>query len=126
AVPDIMLIELLDALFDRPLGAKGGDVRRQLLATHAIAPRIGTATFGILDRAARYDPLDDLSNFRNLVVFSRAADVECLVVDRLARRLEDRQERPGNILDMDEGSPRCPVASNQHVTCGVSHAHEIV
>jgi hypothetical protein len=47
---------------------------------------------------------------RILEVLLRPPDVEDLVVDRLARRLEHGEERSGDVLDVHERAPRRPVA----------------
>src|SRR5262245_32934841 len=122
AVANERVVHLFRTPADRPLGLEGRKRLPELAAVHFVAARIRSAVFHVLDRAARYDFLDDVRHVFDLIVFFRAADVECLVVDELARRLEYSQKRPRDVFDMDERPPRRAVALDEDFAGRERHA----
>src|SRR5581483_9814429 len=65
---------------------------RDLAAVDAIATRVGAGALGVGDRAPGHRVGDDLRELADAVVVARLADVERLVVHRLARRGERDHE----------------------------------
>lgn len=58
------------------------------------------------DGAAIKDPPDDGGDFANAVILPVVADVEDFVVHRFARRLQSKDDRLADVLDVDEWAPR--------------------
>ena len=62
----------------------------------------------------------------NLVVLDRPSHVERLVVDDLAGRVQYRQERARDVLDVDQRPPGRAVAGDQHLAGGVGERDQVV
>ena len=55
---------------------------------------------------------DDLGNVADLIDLAYLGDIQNLIVDDLSGSLEHSGESPGNVLDVDERTPRGSVRSS--------------
>ena len=78
------------------------------------------------DRAAFKDLSDDGGNFPNSVVLLVVADIEDLVVHRLARRLQCEDDRLANVLDVDKRPPRRHIARHSDLFGGPGEPGEVI
>jgi hypothetical protein len=98
-------VELLDPLGDRPAQLEAGQ-RGQLAAVHPVAAQARPGALGEGQLAAGHDLADHLGHLADAVVLAGQAHVEGLAVDQLAGRLQHRQERGRDVLDVDQRAPR--------------------
>jgi hypothetical protein len=85
-----------------------------LVAPDAVVPRVGRCAWRIFDPTPGDDPGDDRRDIADLVVLRCRANVEGLVVDRIAWRIEHGKERPRDVPDVDDRTPWAAVALDQH------------
>src|SRR5690606_23177043 len=105
--------QLLHAAPHGPLRLVFRERRLELAAIDAVAPRVRPGTFRVPDPAAGHELLDDVRDLADPVVLARPPDVERLVVDPLAWRVQDRDEGAREVLDVDQRPPRRPIALDQ-------------
>ena len=118
--------QLLDPALDGPLRLEAGQAARDLRERDAVGARVGAGAVGERDRRVGHGRLDHPRDVADLVVVLVAADVEGLVVDRLARRLERGQEAARDVLDVGERAPRRAVALHPHLAGRVGVGDEVV
>src|SRR5512132_3257673 len=80
-------IQLFDALAHRPTQLDSWQ-SGQLAAVDAVATHVRTGALGEADLAARHYLADQLGDLADAIVVLGAANVEGLVVDKIARRVE--------------------------------------
>src|SRR5262245_19368689 len=119
-------VQLLDAAPHRPLRLEFGQRPRDLAAIDAITTEIGSAAFGVFDHAVWHYLANDFGNVANPVILLALAHVERLIMNRLARRMQDRKKRPADVLDMHQRTPRSAVALNHDLFRGVGVTNETV
>src|SRR6266850_3212630 len=78
-------VKLFDPTANSPLWSKRRQGPCDLVAVDAVATKIGTAAFRVLDATTRHDLLHHSGYVSNLVVLFGPTDIECLVVDKLSR-----------------------------------------
>ena len=98
----------------------------ELVTINPVTSTVRTSTGCIGDPASRDGVADHFSQIANLVVFARTANVQGLVVHKLARRFEDRQKSQTDILNMDEGSPWRAVAHDEDLAGCKGVARQII
>jgi len=86
-------IELLHAPPAVPLRLELGQKAPDLAEVHPIRPRVRAAVLRVLDARSGDDLLDDLGQLTDAIVLPVMAYVERLVVDYLAGRGQNGQER---------------------------------
>ena len=83
-------------------------------------------TRGVPHRTLGKCGVDQLGQLRDAVVLFRSPDVERLVMHELPRRMQHREERPADVLDMYQRSPRGPVALDHDLTRRRGEPDEVV
>src|SRR5690606_25977454 len=89
-----------------PLRLEGRQRPRDLVEAHPIGSLVGCRVGGQFDPAPRNKACDDLGYVTDAIVVSAVADIESLVPHGLGRRLQNGNESPRDILDMDDRTPR--------------------
>ena len=118
--------QLLDPALDGPLRLEAGEPGADLGERHAVGARVRAGAVGQRDGGVGHGLLDHRGDVADLVIVLVAADVEGLVVDRLARRLERGQEAARDVLDVGERAPRRAVALHPHLAGRVGVGDEVV
>ena len=118
--------QLLDAALDGPLRLEAGQAARDLGERDAVGALVRAGALGQRDGRVGHGRLDHARDVADLVVVLVAADVEGLVVDRLARRLERGEEAARDVLDVGERPPRRAVALHPHLARRVGVGDEVV
>ena len=120
------MVELLGAAPRVPVRLEIGKYFRDLTAIHPVAALVRSGTLRVLDSAIRHNFPDDLGELAHPVVLFRDTHVESLAVHNLARSFERGDERPRDILDVNDGPPGRPITFDKHATGGHSPTHKIV
>ena len=112
------LREDIEELVCAALGVPRAGERRQeladLLERHAVAAAVWTASrYG--DGTVREDGAHDLCQLADSIVARRVTDVQHLVVDAVARRVERARNRLADVADVDDRAPRGAVALHPDV-----------
>src|SRR5262249_58203734 len=97
-----------------------------LFATHAVVARVWTGICSIFDAAVGDDAGNDLGQITDAVVVGRLPHVESLVGHSFHGRLECGNEGAGDVLDVDDGSPRRSIRFHVNLTGGDRPGNEIV
>src|SRR5690349_134650 len=97
-----------------------------LAEVHAVAARVRSSTGGKGNSGTRNGRRHDLRQLADAIVLLIAANVEHLVVDELARRLENREEGSRYVRNVDDRTPRRTVALQHHLFGGERPGHEVV
>src|SRR6516164_8537819 len=92
----------------------------------AVVARVLADLAGVDDAGPRDQALDDRGDVANLIILCVAADVDPLIVDHRARRVEKGDERPRYVLAVDQRPPRCAVAHDADVALGDGAAEQVV
>ena len=110
---------------DRPLGLEGRQQRPDLGEVHPVVAGVRTGRRREGHRRAEVlrHLLGDLADLDDILV---AADVESLVVDRLAWSVECDGERAGDVLDVDQRPPRAAVGLQPHLAARERRPGEVV
>ena len=102
----ISVVELLHAASRRPLGFECVQASGDIVTVDAIASRIWPRVEREFDPAIGNDRLHDIGDFSDLVVFCRQANIERLVVDKVAIGLEGGDIGSSDVFDVHDRPPR--------------------
>lgn len=122
----ISSVKLLDAAANRPLRPKFGQNASDLVAVDTLAAKVGTTTLRVLDATAGYNLLHHGGHITDLIVFLGPADIECLIVNQLALRPKNSNERAADIFHMYQRPPWRAVARDQDLARRISETDQIV
>src|SRR5215472_11162120 len=117
--------QLARAELGRPATGEIGQVPADLAERGAIAA-IVAAWPAETDATTVKDLPDDRGDFANPVILAVIADVENLVVYRLARRFESEDHGLADVLDMDQRSPRRTVTCHPDLFGGPGEPGEVI
>src|SRR5262245_29029511 len=95
----VRTIELLGAPASVPLRLEGRYFVTDLIKAHAIRSLVGTSIIRKLDRAARDDTGDNLSQVPNPIIMSGLAHIKRLIEHNVYRCLECGNESARDILN---------------------------
>ena len=109
-------------VFEPEVGQQPAELRK----IDAVIARVLADLAGIDDRCPRHETTDDVGDVAHLIVLDVAADIDRLVVDRLARRLEKRDKGAGDIAAVDQRPPWRAVAHDADVTLGDRASQQVV
>src|SRR5712664_4647794 len=115
----VRVIELSDALLRRPARTKRGHEPRDLVAVHAITPRIGAAALGVAHAAPGHDGPHYIADLPHAQVVLIPPDVERLIVDDFARCLEHGEKRACDVFRVHQRTPRRAVTLDERPARGV-------
>ncbi len=112
----VRLVEFLGTAPGGPLRLKAGQHLADTLAAHPVSTTIGSCVARVLDPRPGDRLGDNVGQIPNLVVFGGGTHVHGQVADGLPRCLQSGQEGPRNVLDVNDGAPRCAVALYQNIS----------
>src|SRR5215469_1360815 len=92
----------------------------------AVVARVFADLAGVDDIGSRHQALNDRSDVAHLIILRVAADIDPLVVNGRARRLEKGDKGPRDVFAVDQRSPRCAVAHDADIALGDGAGQEIV
>ncbi len=93
---------------------------------YAVVPRIGPHFSGIRDRGARDQTADHVADIPHLIILGVRADVDCLVMNAIARRGHEGDEGAGNVAAVNERPPWRAIGHDPDVPCGHGASKQIV
>ncbi len=124
--PAVGIGELADAGLDRPGRCRGRHALVELGEVDPVVADVRPGTLGERHLAAGHGGLDELGDGPDAQVGIVAPDVEGLVVDGLAVDLEHRDERVGDVADVDQWPPLAAVALEPDLPGRVRPAGQVV
>src|SRR5918995_3252212 len=126
AVPQVGLVQLFDALPDGPPRSELGQDPLDLCEVDPVVPRVGARAASELHSAAGNNRLDHVGHLTYREVLVAEPDIEGLIVGSIAVGPEGSQERPADVLDMDQRAPWRSVALDQHFASRDGIADQVV
>src|SRR5713101_5256066 len=102
--------EFFCAPADVPFGLEFRQHSLYAAEIHSIAALVGACIAGKINFAVGHNLFHDSRDIANLIILFALAHVEGLVVHALARSMQRREESPGDIFDVDEGTPGRAIA----------------
>src|SRR5271166_263452 len=126
AVRPVSLEQLLHAGGERVFETEIGQQRSQLGEIDAVVARVLADLAGVDDAGSRHQALDDRSDVADLIILGVAADIDPLIVNDPARRLEKSDKRPRDVLAVDQRTPGCAVADDADIALGDGAAEQVV
>src|SRR5262245_25095435 len=119
-------VELPGARHCIPLRLEPWEYPGDLVEADTVGARVRSGIGGEFEAAVRNHLGDDLGNLADPVIVPCLADVEGLVVDLFARRLQPGDECTGNVLDVNNRPPWTAVGLEQNDPLGDRPGDEIV
>src|SRR6516165_3937089 len=118
--------ELLHAGGERVFEPEVGQELSKPGEIDAVVARVLADLAGVDDAGPRHQALDDRGNVAHPIILRVAPDIDPLVVNDRARRLEKGDESPRDVLAVDQRAPWCPVAHDADIALGDGAAQQVV
>jgi hypothetical protein len=120
-----ILPDLIDSLPDRPLWVESWHLCTDLREVDLIVPCVGTCAIRKRDWSARdlADLLSDCPDLHDVLV---PTHIEGLVVNQVTGGLENGEERPGNVLDVHQRSPRAAIGLEPYAALSECSPRQVV
>src|SRR4051794_24946862 len=114
----ISAVELLCSFSSVPLRLEFRQSCANLLEAYTVRSLVGTGIVRKFDRAVRHHTGNDFRQVANAIVMNGLADIKRLIEYLLLRRFKRSNKSSGDILDVNDGTPRGSVRLQMNLASG--------